>query len=67
LPRCDIARRRAGFVLEPTHPGAVRAGGADLGSTWLVIKDQIGSVPAGWSVTWRFAVAAVGVAGAGAP
>lgn len=31
------------------------------GSTWLVIKDQIGSVPASWSVTWRFAVAAVGV------
>ncbi|KAJ8136943.1 hypothetical protein OY671_009844, partial [Metschnikowia pulcherrima] len=26
-----------------------------------VIKDQIGSVPASWSVTWRFAVAAVGV------
>ncbi|MBF5090205.1 EamA family transporter [Novosphingobium sp. NBM11] len=31
------------------------------GSTWLVIKDQIGSVPASWSVTWRFVVAAVGV------
>ena len=31
------------------------------GSTWLVIKDQIGSVPASWSVTWRFALAAVGM------
>lgn len=31
------------------------------GSTWLVIKDQIGSVPASWSVTWRFTVAAAGV------
>lgn len=31
------------------------------GSTWLVIKDQVGSVPASWSVTWRFAVAAAGV------
>ena len=27
------------------------------GSTWLVIKDQLGPVPAEWSVTYRFAVA----------
>lgn len=32
------------------------------GSTWLVIKDQIGSVPPSWSVTWRFIIAAVGMA-----
>lgn len=32
------------------------------GSTWLVIKDQVGTVPPGWSVTWRFALAAVGMA-----
>ena len=32
------------------------------GSTWLVIKDQIGSVPPSWSVTWRFIVAAIGMA-----
>ncbi|MFN3423570.1 MAG: DMT family transporter [Novosphingobium meiothermophilum] len=32
------------------------------GSTWLVIKDQIGSVPPSWSVTWRFAAAAAGMA-----
>ena len=31
------------------------------GSTWLVIRDQISSVPAGWSVTYRFLVAAVGM------
>lgn len=31
------------------------------GSTWLVIKDQIGTVPPSWSVTWRFALAAVGM------
>ena len=31
------------------------------GSTWLVIKDQIGSVSPSWSVTWRFALAAVGM------
>jgi drug/metabolite transporter (DMT)-like permease len=27
------------------------------GSTWLVIRDQVGSVPPGWSVTYRFALA----------
>lgn len=31
------------------------------GSTWLVIKDQIGSVPPSWSVTWRFTAAAIGM------
>lgn len=31
------------------------------GSTWLVIKDQIGSVPPSWSVTWRFIAAAIGM------
>ncbi len=29
------------------------------GSTWLVIRDQLGTVPAGWSVTYRFTVASV--------
>lgn len=28
------------------------------GSTWLVIKDQVSQVPPGWTVTWRFVVAA---------
>jgi drug/metabolite transporter (DMT)-like permease len=32
------------------------------GSTWLVIKDQISVVPAAWSVTWRFFLAAAGIA-----
>lgn len=31
------------------------------GSTWLVIKDQISAVPPGWTVTWRFMLAAVGM------
>ena len=31
------------------------------GSTWIVIKDQIGAMPPGWTVTWRFAVAGVGL------
>lgn len=29
------------------------------GSTWIVIRDQISSVPPSWSVTYRFATAAV--------
>lgn len=28
------------------------------GSTWIVIRDQLGSVPPSWSVTYRFAIAA---------
>jgi len=31
------------------------------GSTWLVIKGQLGDVPPSWSVTWRFALAALGL------
>ena len=30
------------------------------GSTWLVIRDQLGTVPTTWSVTYRFIVAAIG-------
>ena len=29
------------------------------GSTWIVIRDQLGTVPPSWSVTYRFAVAAI--------
>lgn len=28
------------------------------GTTWFVIRDQLGTVPPGWSVTYRFAMAA---------
>lgn len=31
------------------------------GSTWLVIKDQVGSVPASWSITYRFVLACAGM------
>ncbi|WP_188061915.1 DMT family transporter [Sphingobium sp. KCTC 72723] len=31
-------------------------------STWIVIRDQIGSVPASWSVCYRFALAGVAMA-----
>jgi drug/metabolite transporter (DMT)-like permease len=29
------------------------------GSTWIVIKDQLGIVPASWSVTYRFLTAGI--------
>jgi drug/metabolite transporter (DMT)-like permease len=31
-------------------------------STWIVIRDQLGAVPPGWSVCYRFAIAALGMA-----
>lgn len=31
------------------------------GSTWIVIRDQLGVVPPSWSVTYRFAIAATGL------
>ena len=36
------------------------------GSTWLVIRDQIGTVPVSWSVCYRFLVAAAAMAAYGA-
>jgi drug/metabolite transporter (DMT)-like permease len=32
------------------------------GSTWIVIKDQLGTVPPQWSVAYRFVIAAVAMA-----
>ena len=32
------------------------------GSTWIVIRDQLGVVPAQWSVTYRFIIAAIAMA-----
>jgi len=31
------------------------------GSTWLVIKDGLGTVPPSWAVTWRFVLAGAGM------
>ncbi|MDE8653738.1 DMT family transporter [Novosphingobium album (ex Liu et al. 2023)] len=50
-------------------PETIRAGiivpflivAAIWGSTWLVIKDQVGAVPASWSVTYRFLLACAGM------
>jgi drug/metabolite transporter (DMT)-like permease len=36
------------------------------GSTWIVIRGQISGVPPTWSVTYRFAIAAVAMAGVAA-
>lgn len=33
------------------------------GSTWIVIKDQLGAVPPAWSVTYRFVIAAAAMFG----
>jgi drug/metabolite transporter (DMT)-like permease len=33
------------------------------GSTWIVIRDQLGTVPAQWSVAYRFVIAAAAMAG----
>ena len=33
------------------------------GSTWIVIRDQLGIVPAQWSVAYRFGIAAIAMAG----
>jgi len=32
------------------------------GTTWIVIRDQLGTVPAQWSITYRFTIAAVAMA-----
>ncbi len=32
------------------------------GSTWIVIRDQLGTVPAQWSITYRFVLAALAMA-----
>ena len=32
------------------------------GSTWIVIRDQLGTVPPQWSVTYRFVIAAIAMA-----
>lgn len=32
------------------------------GTTWIVIRDQLGTVPAQWSITYRFIIAAAAMA-----
>jgi len=55
----------------PDRPNSTRAGilvpfavvTLIWGSTWLVIRDQLGVVPASWSVTYRFLVAGAAMTG----
>lgn len=56
----ETAPGRAGF-LEPAVfiPFAIVT--LIWGSTWLVIRDQLGTVPPSWSVCYRFLVAAAGM------
>ncbi len=48
-------------LLAPRNLAAFLLVSVIWGGTWLVIRDQISSVPASWSITWRFVVAALGM------
>ncbi|MEZ5681132.1 MAG: EamA family transporter [Erythrobacter sp.] len=48
-------------LLAPRNLGAFLLVSLIWGSTWLVIRDQISSVPPSWSIAYRFAVAAAGM------
>ncbi|QZD94246.1 DMT family transporter [Qipengyuania gelatinilytica] len=48
-------------LLSPRNLAAFLLVSLIWGGTWLVIRDQISSVPASWSITWRFIVAAAGM------
>lgn len=48
-------------LLAPRNLGAFLLVSVIWGGTWLVIKDQLGAVPAQWSITYRFVVAALGM------
>jgi len=58
------AGRRAGPARSVVIPFIIFT--AIWGSTWIVITGQLGSVPPQWSVTYRFAIAAVAMAGVAA-
>ena len=48
-------------LLAPRNLGAFLLVSVIWGGTWLVIRDQLSSVPAQWSITYRFIVASVGM------
>ena len=52
-----MTERRSSTWLEIVLPFIVFTG--IWGSTWIVIRDQLGSVPPQWSVSYRFVIAAV--------
>ncbi|WP_164158029.1 DMT family transporter [Sandarakinorhabdus rubra] len=53
-----MSGRQAAGRFTPAAWGAFAACTLIWGSTWFVIRTQLGDVPPSWSVTWRFALAA---------
>lgn len=60
-PHCDRRVVSAAAAPGPRAVGAFVLVTLIWGSTWLVIKDQVGAIPPSWAVTYRFAVAAAGM------
>src|SRR5438067_5091991 len=54
--RCPVSEAHGSAFRSITLPFAIFT--AIWGSTWIVIRSQLGTVPAQWSVTYRFAMAA---------
>ncbi len=48
-------------LFTPRNLGAFLLVSVIWGGTWLVIRDQLSSVPPAWSITYRFVVAALGM------
>ena len=48
-------------LFEPRNFGSFLLVSLIWGGTWLVIRDQLSSVPAQWSITYRFVVATAGM------
>jgi drug/metabolite transporter (DMT)-like permease len=55
-----VTERRTSTFLEIVLPFIIFT--SVWGSTWIVIRDQLGSVPPQWSVTYRFIIAAAAMA-----
>lgn len=55
------ASSEAESLFTPRNFGAFLLVSLIWGGTWLVIRDQIASVPAAWSISYRFIVAALGM------
>lgn len=56
-----VAEADSGSLLRPRVLVPFVAVALIWGSTWLVIKGQVGTVPPAWSVCWRFVIAALGM------
>jgi drug/metabolite transporter (DMT)-like permease len=55
-----VTERRTSTFLEIVLPFIIFT--SVWGSTWIVIRDQLGTVPAQWSVSYRFVIAAIAMA-----